>query len=180
MMEIRIHGRGGQGSVTAAEILAQAAFKDGKFSQAFPAFGVERRGAPVQAFTRIADHKIRTRAQIYTPDIIIVQDPTLLDVVDVFGGLSEDGMAILNSGKTREELGITHSAKLTTVDANAIAIEALGRPITNTTMLGAFAGATGVVTIGSLVEVIGERFTDKLKENNERAMRTAYNLVGGD
>lgn len=179
MMEIRIHGRGGQGSVTAAEILAQAAFKDGKFSQAFPAFGVERRGAPVQAFTRIGDRKIRTRAQIYTPDIIIVQDSTLLEVVDVFSGLREDGVAILNSGKTREELGITHPAKLTTVDANKIALENLGRPITNTTMLGAFAGATGVVTIGSLVEVIAERFTDKLLESNERAMRHAYELVGG-
>ena len=93
MKEIRIHGRGGQGSVTAAELLAQAAFKDGKYSQAFPAFGVERRGAPVQAFARIADEKILTRAQVYFPDIIIVQDSTLLEVVDVFSGLKDDGVA---------------------------------------------------------------------------------------
>jgi pyruvate ferredoxin oxidoreductase gamma subunit len=179
MIEIRIHGRGGQGSVTAAEILAQAAFKDGKFSQAFPAFGVERRGAPVQAFARIADHKIRTRAQVYEPDIIIVQDSTLLDVLDVFAGLKGDGRAIINTGKTPDELGITHNAKVTTIDATKLALEILGRPITNTTMLGAFAGATGTVSIDSIVAVVKERFTGKLADNNERALNEAYKLVGG-
>jgi len=179
MLEIRIHGRGGQGSVTAAEILAQAAFKDGKFSQAFPAFGVERRGAPVQAFTRIADHKIRNRAQVYEPDIIIVQDSTLLEVVNVFAGLKPDGVAIINSAKTPGELKIAHTATVKTIDATKVAMDILGRPITNTTMIGAFSGATGAVSIDSIVKVIRERFTGKLADNNERAVREAYKRVGG-
>ena len=180
MNEIRIHGRGGQGSVTAAELLAQAAFKDGKYSQAFPAFGVERRGAPVLAFCRIADSKIRTRAQIYFPDIIIVQDSTLLEVVDVFSGLKDDGMAIINTKRKAEELDIDHPAQIITVDATSLAIEHLGRPITNTTMLGAFAGATGLVQIDSLVDMIRERFPGKLGENNVAAIRDAYTHCGGE
>ena len=179
MKEIRIHGRGGQGSVTAAELLAQAAFKDGKYSQAFPAFGVERRGAPVQAFTRIGDEKIRTRAQIYRPDIILVQDSTLLEVVDVFSGLIDDGIAIINTSKSADELGIDHPAKIITIDATGVALKFLGRPITNTTMLGAFAGATGLVAIESLVAMIRDRFPGKLGEKNELAIREAYRLTGG-
>jgi len=179
MMEIRIHGRGGQGSVTAAEILAQAAFKDGKYSQAFPAFGVERRGAPVQAFTRIADHKIRTRAQIYEPDIIIVQDSTLLEVVNVFAGLKPNGVAIINTAKAPGELEIAHTATVRTIDATKVAMDILGRPITNTTMIGAFSGATNAVSIESIVKVIRERFSGKLADNNERAVREAYKQVGG-
>jgi len=180
MNEIRIHGRGGQGSVTAAELLAQAAFKDGKYSQAFPAFGVERRGAPVQAFCRIDVSKIRTRAQIYFPDVIIVQDSSLLEVVDVFGGLKEDGMAIINTKREAEKLDIDHPAQIITVDATGLAIEHLGRPITNTTMLGAFAGATGLVNIDSLVDMIRERFPGKLGENNVTAIRDAYTHCGGE
>jgi len=126
MKEIRIHGRGGQGSVTAAELLAQAAFKDGMYSQAFPAFGVERRGAPVQAFCRIDDKKIRTRAQIYYPDVIIVQDSTLLEVVDVFSGLKEDGKAVINTKFEAEDLDIDHPATIITVDATGLAIQHLG------------------------------------------------------
>jgi pyruvate ferredoxin oxidoreductase gamma subunit len=179
MNEIRIHGRGGQGSVTAAELLAQAAFKDGKYSQAFPAFGVERRGAPVQAFCRISDEKIRTRAQIYFPDVIIVQDSTLLEVVDVFGGLKEDGVAVINTQKEAEDLGIDHPARIVTIDATGLAIQHLGRPITNTTMLGAFTGATGLVGIQSLEEMILERFPGKLGENNVAAIREAYKHCGG-
>jgi pyruvate ferredoxin oxidoreductase gamma subunit len=179
MKEIRIHGRGGQGSVTAAELLAQAAFKDGRYSQAFPAFGVERRGAPVQAFTRIADEKIKTRAQVYFPDIILVQDSTLLEVVDVFSGLKDDGMAIINTKKTPEELGIKHPAKVVTIDATGVALRHLGKPITNTTMLGAFSGATGLVSIESLVAMIRERFSGKMGDTNEAAIREAYKLTGG-
>ena len=179
MQEIRIHGRGGQGSVTAAELLAQAAFKDGKYSQAFPAFGVERRGAPVQAFARIADEKILTRAQVYFPDIIIVQDSTLLEVVDVFSGLKEDGMAIINTSREADGLGIDHPAKVVTIDATNVALKHLGKPITNTTMLGAFAGATGLVGIESLVEMIRERFPGSLGENNEKAIREAFHHCGG-
>ncbi len=180
MNEIRIHGRGGQGSVTAAELLAQAAFKDGMYSQAFPAFGVERRGAPVQAFCRISDEKIRTRAQIYFPSVIIVQDSSLLDVVDVFGGLKDDGVAVINTRKGAGDLGIEHPARIVTIDATGLAMEHLGRPITNTTMLGAFAGATGMVRIDSLVEMILERFPGKLGEKNVVAIRDAYTHCGGD
>jgi pyruvate ferredoxin oxidoreductase gamma subunit len=179
MKEIRIHGRGGQGSVTAAELLAQAAFTDGKYSQAFPAFGVERRGAPVQAFCRIADSKIRTRAQIYYPDIIIVQDATLLEVADVFSGLKEDGIAIINTKREAEDLDIDHPARIVTIDATGLAIEHLGRPITNTTMLGAFAGATGLVAIESLVAMIRERFPGQLGEKNVAAIRDAFTHCGG-
>ncbi|UCC93420.1 MAG: pyruvate ferredoxin oxidoreductase subunit gamma [Thermoplasmata archaeon] len=180
MNEIRIHGRGGQGSVTAAELLAQAAFKDGNYSQAFPAFGVERRGAPVQAFCRIDDKKIRTRAQIYFPDIIIVQDSTLLEVVDVFSGLKDDGMAVINTKFEAEDLEIDHSAQIITVDATGLAIEHLGRPITNTVMLGAFAGATGLVNIDSLVEMIRDRFPGEMGEKNVAAIRDAYTHCGGE
>jgi pyruvate ferredoxin oxidoreductase gamma subunit len=179
MKEIRIHGRGGQGSVTAAELLAQAAFKDGKYSQAFPAFGVERRGAPVQAFARIADEKILTRAQVYFPDIIIVQDSTLLEVVDVFSGLKDDGTAIINTTKEPGELGIDHPARMVTIDATGVALQHLGKPITNTTLLGAFAGATGLVSIDSLVAMILERFPGKLGENNVAAIRNAFDHCGG-
>ena len=166
--------------MTAAELLAQAAFKDGNYSQAFPAFGVERRGAPVQAFCRIADSKIRTRAQIYYPSIIIVQDSTLLEVVDVFGGLKDDGMAIINTKREADQLGVDHPATIVTVDATGLALEHLGRPITNTTMLGAFAGATGLVRIDSLVEMIRERFPGELGEKNVAAIRDAYTHCGGE
>ncbi len=166
--------------MTAAELLAQAAFKDGKYSQAFPAFGVERRGAPVQAFCRISDKKVRTRAQIYFPDVIIVQDSSLLEVVDVFGGLKDDGVAVINTKKGVEDLGIDHPAQIVTIDATGLAIQHLGRPITNTTMLGAFTGATGMVGIDSLVEMIRERFPGKLGENNVTAIRDAYTHCGGD
>ena len=178
MEEIRIHGRGGQGSVTAAELLAQAAFKDGKYSQAFPAFGVERRGAPVQAFCRIADEKIRTRAQIYYPDVIIVQDSTLLEVVDVFGGLKDDGMAVINTKFEADQLDVDHPATIITVDATGLALEHLGRPITNTTMLGAFIKATMKgdehrVALEALEHALRERF-GRIAMLNINAFRRAY------
>ena len=133
MHEIRIHGRGGQGAVSAAELLARAAFKDGKYSQAFPYFGVERRGAPVQAFCRIDDRFIRMRQNVYEPDCVIVLDSTLLDVVDVEQGLKENGLVVLNTRKRVDRKNVK------TIDATSIALETLGRPIVNTVMLGAFA-----------------------------------------
>jgi pyruvate ferredoxin oxidoreductase gamma subunit len=110
MKEIRIHGRGGQGSVTAAELLAIAAFEDGLYSQAFPAFGVERRGAPVMAFVRLSDHTIRLRSQVYDPDYVIVQDATLIETVDVAGGLKADGTIIINTEHNPEDLHLQHYA----------------------------------------------------------------------
>lgn len=177
MKEIRIHGRGGQGSVTAAEMLSVAAFEDGKFSQAFPAFGVERRGAPVQAFTRISDVPIRLRSQIYAPDYVIVQDATLLETVDVASGIKDDGTIIINTKETPEELKLETKAKVMTVDATKVAMEIIGRPIVNTVLLGAFAGATGEVNVESIKKAIKERFSGKVGEKNAEAIQKAYDLI---
>lgn len=170
MIEIRFHGRGGQGAVTAAEILAKAAFEDGKYSQAFPFFGVERRGAPVMAFTRIDDKPIRRRYQVYNPDYVVVLDEGLVDVVDAFSGLKEDGVVVLNTAGTFT----SEKAEVHTIDATGIALENLGRPIVNTVMLGAFAGVTGLVSIDSLIKIIKETFPGKIGDKNAEAARIAY------
>ncbi len=177
MKEIRLHGRGGQGSVTAAEIIAVAAFEDKRFSQAFPAFGVERRGAPVMAFARIADKPIRVRSQIYEPDYVIVQDVTLLDVVDVAGGLKPTGKIIINTDRPREALKLKTDAEVITIDATKIAMDILKRPIVNTTMLGAFCGASKEVGLESLNKAISERFKGELGKKNLLAIKTAYERV---
>ena len=177
MKEIRIHGRGGQGSVTAAELLAVAAFADGKFSQAFPAFGVERRGAPVQAFTRISDSTIRLRSQIYEPDYVIVQDPTLLEVVDVASGAKDDGIIIINSEFGPETFKLDTKATIMTVDATRIALDIIGRPIVNTVLLGAFAGATSEINPKSIQDAVKERFPGKVGEKNAEAIQKAYDMM---
>lgn len=173
MIEIRFHGRGGQGAVTAAEILAKAAFEDGKYCQAFPFFGAERKGAPVMAFTRIADDPIRRRYQVYNPNYVIVLDETLLDAVDVLSGLKEDGKVIINS-KNPVDLGEIESRN---IDATGIALDILRVPIVNTVMLGAFAGATGVVTVDSVVKVTKETFPGKMGEKNAKAVEVAYEQI---
>ncbi len=175
--EIRFHGRGGQGAVTAAEMIAIAAFEDGRFSQAFPAFGVERRGAPVMAFARINDKPIRMRSQIYEPDYVIVQDVTLLDVVDVASGLKPNGKIIINTDKDATAIDLKTNAEVVTIDATRIAIEALGRPIVNTTMLGAFCGATGEVRLECLEKALMAKFSGSLAEKNLTAIKTAYERV---
>jgi pyruvate ferredoxin oxidoreductase gamma subunit len=177
MKEIRIHGRGGQGSVTAAELLSVAAFKDGKFSQAFPAFGVERRGAPVQAFTRISNNPIRLRSQIYTPDYVIVQDATLLETVDVANGINEDGVIIVNTTEKPESLKINTNANVMTVDATKVAMDIIGLPIVNTVLLGAFAGATEEIKVESIHHAIKARFPGKIGEKNAEAIQKAYELI---
>ena len=177
MKEIRLHGRGGQGSVTAAELIAVAAFEDQKFSQAFPAFGVERRGAPVMAFARIAKEPIRIRSQIYEPDYVIVQDVTLLDVVEVASGLKPEGKIIINTDRPKEKLKLKTQAEIITIDATKIAMEILGRPIVNTTMLGAFCGASREVGLESLNKAISERFKGDLGRKNLEAIKTAYERV---
>jgi pyruvate ferredoxin oxidoreductase gamma subunit len=177
MKEIRIHGRGGQGSVTAAELLAVAAFEDGQFSQAFPAFGVERRGAPVQAFTRISDAPIRLRSQIYEPDYVIVQDPTLLEVVDVAGGTRDNGIIIINSDFEPEQFDLRTKARVMTVNATKVALDIIGRPIVNTVLLGAFAGATGEIRPESIVSAVKDRFPGKVGEKNAEALLEAYNQI---
>jgi pyruvate ferredoxin oxidoreductase gamma subunit len=175
--EVRIHGRGGQGSVTAAELLAVAAFEDGKFSQAFPAFGVERRGAPVMAFARISDRPIRLRSQIYEPDYVVVQDVTLLDVVNVASGLKPDGKIIINTDRPKDGLALDTKAEVMAIDATKIAMEILGRPIVNTTMIGAFCGASKEISLESISKAISERFKGDLGKKNLLAIKTAYERV---
>jgi pyruvate ferredoxin oxidoreductase gamma subunit len=176
LRELRIHGRGGQGSVTAAELIAVAAFKSGVYSQAFPAFGVERRGAPVQAFVRFSDSRIRLRSQVYEPDYIIVQDSSLIKDVDVFSGLKEGGIAIINTEKALT-FPVPETAKIITIDATSIALEMLGVPITNTSLMGAFAAASGEISVEALEEAIKDRFTGSLAEKNINAANRAFTLV---
>ena len=174
MIEIRFHGRGGQGVVTAARLLAEAAFLEGKYCQAFPFFGAERRGAPVVAFTRI-DHKpIRTRTQVYEPSHVVVLDSTVLEAVNVAAGLKRGGVVVVNAKKIPDQL---KGAKVALVDATAVAIETLGVPITNTPMLGALAKATGVVSINSVTEAIKKRFKERLVEKNVAAAKLAHDRM---
>jgi pyruvate ferredoxin oxidoreductase gamma subunit len=175
MIEIRLHGRGGQGAVTSAELTALAAIEQGKYAQAFPSFGPERRGAPVMAFVRVSDKPIRTREKIYQPDIVIVLDPTLLSIVNVAAGLKENGVVVLNSAKSAEEIrGATGiKAKLALVDASRIAMESMGVPITNTTMLGAMLKATELMPISALEGPLQERF-GRVAGKNIAALQRAY------
>lgn len=174
MIEIRFHGRGGQGAVTAAEILAKAAFEDGKYCQAFPFFGAERKGAPVMAFSRINDRPIRRRYQVYNPDYVIVLDETLLEAVDVLSGLKEDGKVIIN---TTNDVNLGENVDSYSIDATGIALDILGVPIVNTVMLGAFASATGIVTLDSIIKITKETFPGKIGEKNAEAAKIAYEEI---
>jgi len=178
MTQIRIHGRGGQGAVTAAELIAIAAHLDGKETQAFPSFGVERTGAPVEAFARIDDQPIRTRSHIYNPDVLIIQDASLLTAVNVFNGASNKTITIINTSKSKEDLEVDFSKEnLHVIDATKIALEELGKNIVNTVVLGAFAKQTGLVSIDSLKKAIREKFGEKsaeLAEKNIKAIERAY------
>jgi pyruvate ferredoxin oxidoreductase gamma subunit len=179
LVEIRWHGRGGQGAVTSAELLAQAAINEDKYAQAFPAFGAERRGAPVMAFVRIDSHQpIRIRAEVTEPDIVMVLDPGLLRVVNVTSGLKEDGVLVVNTPKGPDGIKLEAGAKwsLATVDATKIARELLGVPIVNTAMIGALLKANEVVKLESLVEPLKERF-GRLAERNISAMQKAYEVT---
>jgi pyruvate ferredoxin oxidoreductase gamma subunit/2-oxoisovalerate ferredoxin oxidoreductase gamma subunit len=181
MYEIRFHGRGGQGAVTAANILAAAAFKEGYDVQAFPMFGVERRGAPVTAFARMDKQPIDIKTQIYEPDVVVVLDPTLLEVVDVTSGLKEDGVVIVNSGKDPKEFDFKQK-RVYTVDATEIAVEnKLGTqtsPIVNTAILGAYSKAVGNVSMESIEGAINEEAPVKAEEN-VKAAKNAYNNTKG-
>jgi len=180
VIEIRFHGRGGQGAVIASRLLAEAAFIEGKDVQAFPFFGVERRGAPVTAFTKIDDRPIRVKSMIYEPDYVIVLDTALLEYIDVGLGLKEDGRILINAsasmaGEYRKKLGVT----VDVVDGTSIALEhGLGSresPIVNTSMVGAFA-RSGVVSIDSVAEAV-ERQVKRKVEPNIQAARDAFESV---
>ena len=183
MVEIRIHGRGGQGVVTASDLVAMAAFHEGHHAQAFPSFGPERTGAPVVSYCRVEDREIRSREPVLEPDIIIVQDPTLLTVMDVFSGLKPGGYALINSSKTLEELELedvlkkTDADHLVTVPASELAREHLGRPLPNAALLGAMSALTGLVDIASVEGAIKQRFHGRLGDSNSAAARAAYDYV---
>jgi pyruvate ferredoxin oxidoreductase gamma subunit len=177
MIEIRIHGRGGQGNVAAAELLSIAAFKDGKFAQAFPSFGAERIGAPVQAFVRIDDKKIRTREEVRTPNYLIIQDSFLIGAVPVLDGIKPDGLIVVNADKPPEDLNIKSSATVETIPATEIALEIIGRPIPNAIMIGAFCSLTGLVSIGAVQDAIMEKFPGRVGENNVAALERAVEIM---
>ncbi|MFH1849664.1 MAG: pyruvate ferredoxin oxidoreductase subunit gamma [archaeon] len=179
MKEIRIHGRGGQGAVTTGQLMAIGAFYDSKESQAFPMFGVERTGAPVQAFVRISDQKINIRSQIYNPDIVLVLEPSLLDAIDVASGLKEGGLLIINTNKRPEELEVRGNFDVRTIDATGIAMDIFGQPIVNTPMLGAFSAFSKVISLSSIGKAIDEHFSKskgkKIADLNNKAVKEVYN-----
>src|SRR5829696_4418703 len=183
MLQVRIHGRGGQGVVTAAELLSVAAFLEGKHAQAFPSFGSERTGAPVVAFCRIDDREIRLREPILAPDVLIVQDPTLLHQVDVFQGLQPDGYVLINSKRSFDDLGVGEIAKrfrherLLTVPATEIALKHLGRPLPNAVLLGGFAALSGLITLDAVAHAIRTKFAGKVAEGNVAAASEAFEYI---
>jgi pyruvate ferredoxin oxidoreductase gamma subunit len=183
MFEVRIHGRGGQGVVTAAELLSVAAFLEGKHAQAFPSFGSERMGAPVISFCRIDTKEIRRREPIGEPDALIVQDPTLFKVVDVFHGLKPGGFVLVNSNKSLNELGLSAVAgalpegRARIVPATDLAMKYIGRPLPNAVLLGAFAALTGCVHISSVATAIRQAFPAKVAEANVTAATAAHDSI---
>jgi pyruvate ferredoxin oxidoreductase gamma subunit len=183
MFQVRIHGRGGQGVVTAAELLSIAAFAEGRHAQAFPTFGSERTGAPVVSFCRIDDRPIRSREPVAEPDALIVQDATLLHQVDLFGGLGPDAFVLVNTSRTFEALGLLalvgrfRPERTHTVPAGEIARRHVGRPLPNAALLGSFAALTGVVSLESVVSAIRGRFPGDVGERNAAAAEEAYSLT---
>lgn len=183
MFQVRIHGRGGQGVVSGAEMLSVAAFLEGRYAQAFPSFGSERMGAPVMAFCRIDNREIRLREPVIRPDALIIQDPTLLHQVDLFGGLTPTGYIIINSTRDFAALGLEdltrlyESSRLCTVPATELALKYVGRPVPNAALLGGFAALTGEMRLESLVAAIREKFPPAIGERNVAAATEAYALV---
>jgi pyruvate ferredoxin oxidoreductase gamma subunit len=186
MFQVRFHGRGGQGVVTAAELLAAAAFREGQHAQAFPSFGSERMGAPVMSFCRIDDKPIRTHEPVTEPDALIVQDPTLLHQAELFAGFGRDGYLLINSAHDFGHLGLdefvrdAHPAardRLLVVPASALAQTHLGRPLPGAAMLGGFAALTWVVSLDSVLAAINEKFHGRVADGNEQAARAAFAFV---
>jgi pyruvate ferredoxin oxidoreductase gamma subunit len=180
MFQVRIHGRGGQGVVSGAELLSVAAFEEGRYAQAFPSFGSERMGAPVMAFARIDDKEIRLREPVMQPDALIIQDPTLLHQVDLFKGLSEQGFILINSTRGFAELGLGEFASrfdpkhLCTIAATEIAIKHVGRPVPNVALLAGFAAISGQIKLESVLTAVREKFPGKIAEANVAAATEAY------
>jgi len=183
MYQVRIHGRGGQGVVSAAEMLSVAAFLEDKHAQAFPSFGSERMGAPVMAFCRIDSKEIRLREPVMSPDALIIQDPTLLHQVDLFSGVTTEGLILINSTRTFGALGIGefvegfHPDLLCTVPATELALKHVGRPLPNAALLGGFAAVCDQVKLESVIAAIREKFSGKVAEGNVAAAREAFDIV---
>jgi pyruvate ferredoxin oxidoreductase gamma subunit len=183
MFQVRFHGRGGQGVVTAAEILSMAAFAEGRHAQAFPSFGSERMGAPVVSFCRMDNHPIRTREPVMVPDALVIQDSTLIHQVDLFAGLSAEGYVLVNSSLGFDELGFGeffnefHRDRLLTCPATDLALEQLGRPLPNAALLGAFAALTGEITLEAIDSAIRQRFSGTAGERNVAAATAAFRFV---
>lgn len=183
MIQVRIHGRGGQGVVTAAEMLSVAAFEEGRFAQAFPSFGSERMGAPVVAFCRIDDHEIRTREPIVDPDALIVQDATLVHQVDLFAGLRPDGYILINAARDVDALGLTdltarfRHERMLTVPATEIALRRIGVPIPNTVLLGGLSALAGIISLDALAAALRGRFPAAQAEANIAAAHEAHAWV---
>ena len=180
---VRIHGRGGQGVVTAAELLSMAAFAAGRHAQAFPSFGSERMGAPVMAFCRIAGQTIRTREAVTQPDVVIIQDATLLHHVELFAGLSAEGVVLINSTRSAEDLGIEDLVRsmptghVCVVPASDISLHHMQRPIANSPLLGAFAALTEIVDLSSVQSAIRLKFSGELGHANAAAAQEGYDYV---
>jgi pyruvate ferredoxin oxidoreductase gamma subunit len=183
MFQVRIHGRGGQGVVTGAEMMSVAAFLGGRHAQAFPSFGSERTGAPVVAFCRMDDKEIRLREPIMQPDAIIIQDATLLHQVDVFGGLKKDGYILINTTRSFVELGLGEFVKgfrpdhLLTVPASELAMKHVGRPVPNVPLLGAFAALGGLISLAAVQQAIDDKFSGAVALGNKAAAEEAYQIV---
>ncbi len=183
MFQVRIHGRGGQGVVTGAEMLSVAAFLGGRHAQAFPSFGSERTGAPVVAFCRMDDREIRLREPIMEPDALIIQDPTLLHQVDVFSGLKKDGYILINTTRSFAELGLGDFIRdfrpdhLLTVGATELAMKHVGRPVPNVPLLGAFAALGGMVTLEAVRAAVAQKFKGSVAQGNIAAADEAYEIV---
>jgi pyruvate ferredoxin oxidoreductase gamma subunit len=183
MFQVRIHGRGGQGVVSGAEMLSVAAFLEGKYAQAFPSFGSERMGAPVMAFCRIDDKEIRVREPVLQPDALIIQDSSLLQQVDLFEGLPVRGYVLLNSTHSIEELGLggfvrgPRKYRLYMLPATELAVKHVGRAVPNAALLGGFAAITGVIALDSVVAAIREKFPSKIAEKNVAAAKEAFDVA---
>ncbi len=174
MKEIRLHGRGGLGCVKAAEVLVYAAVKEGKYGNSIPFFGFERQGAPVTAFLKISEEPIRAKNRVYNPDIVVVLDPTIMNAVNVFEGMREGGLLVLNTKQSKDDFRVPSKVKtLALVDATAISLELLGKPITNTVMLGAFCKASGIVGLDYVAEKVAELWGEK----NVEALKRGYEAV---
>ena len=179
LIEVRLHGRGGQGVVTGAELLSEAAFDEGRHAQAFPSFGSERTGAPVVAYCRIDDAPIRTREPVMEPHALVIQDATLLHQVDVFAGLRSDGWVLITRRETPHELGIDSldAGHVITVAASDLAQQHVGRPMPNAALLGGLAALTGIVRLDAVLTAIRAKFPETLAEGNVAAAQAAYDLV---